>query len=126
MNQEYSSKPVICVETGIEYPSVSECERQMGFKHNSIGNVLRGRNCSHKGYTFVYKNQETNLKVKTKRNKEIICIELGKEFHDARKASIWLCGDESKRPNILSSVKHGWKCSNYHWKFKQDNIVPSL
>lgn len=125
MNQSYSSKPVICIETGIEYPSVSECERQMGFKHNTIGNVLRGKCSNHKGYTFKYKNQKTILKKVNPRNKPIICIELNKEFRTTREASIWLCGNENKHANIVASNKHGWACGGYHWKYKQDNTVPS-
>lgn len=125
MNQEYSSKPIICIETGIEYPSVSECERQMGFKHNTIGSVLRGKSSNHKGYTFKYKNQETTLKKVKPRNKPIICVELNKEFRTTREASVWLCGNENKHRNIRASLQHGWACSGYHWKYKQDNTVPS-
>jgi len=125
MNQEYSSKPVICIETGVEYPSVSECERQMGFKHNTIGRVLRGKGCSHKGYTFKYKNQPTNLKKRIRHNKPVICIERNKEFRTTREASIWLCGNESKHANLRVAIEHNWICAGYHWKFKQDNTVPS-
>ena len=125
MNQKYSSKPIICIETGIEYPSISECERQMGFKHNTIGGILRGKYNNHKGYTFKYKNEETKLKPKTQRNKPIICVELNKEFRTSREASIWLCGSERKHTNIKDAIKHNWKCCNYHWKYKHENTVPS-
>ena len=126
MNQEYSSKPVICIETGVEYPSISECERQMGFKHNTIGKVLKGKCSNHLGYTFMYKNELTKLKQRPQRNRPIICIELNKEFRTTREASVWLCGSERKHSNIHEAIQKGWKCSSYHWKYKQDNTVPSL
>ncbi len=48
-------KPVVCVETGVFYPSTAEASRQTGIHHTAITMVLRGRhnragNCHWKYY----------------------------------------------------------------------------
>lgn len=48
-------KPIICIETGIEYNSVTECANQMGLGCGHISSVLTD-NLNHTGgYTFKYK-----------------------------------------------------------------------
>lgn len=127
MNQEYSSKKVLCVETNKVYPSVSECERQMGFKHNTIGAVLRGKHSHHQGYTFKYIDEETTLKPKSDRNKNIICLETNEIFKNSRELSIDLCGSEKIRPNIMSACKYGWAVRGKHYRrIVNGNIVPSV
>lgn len=49
------SKPIICIETGIEYSSGKECARQMGLNRGNIASVLKGRYKTTGGYTFKYK-----------------------------------------------------------------------
>ena len=57
------SKPVIgiCVKTGetIEFPSAAEAERQ-GFQNANISSCCRGKLKTHKGYTWQFKEQQTN------------------------------------------------------------------
>ena len=43
-------KPVICVETGIEYPSINEASKQTGTCKKSISNVLKGEAKTAGGY----------------------------------------------------------------------------
>ena len=47
-------KSIICVETGIIYPSIHECARQMDLPATAICAVLRGRHKSTHGYHFEY------------------------------------------------------------------------
>lgn len=51
-------KSIICIETEIEYPSISECVRGMfGWNRaikNSIIRTLKGNQSNYKGYTFKY------------------------------------------------------------------------
>ena len=49
------SKPIICIETGVEYYGARECARQMGLYQSSIIAVLKGRLKTTGGYTFKYK-----------------------------------------------------------------------
>lgn len=52
------SKPIICVETGIEYYGARECARQMGLHPQHISAVLKGRLKTTGGYTFKYKEND--------------------------------------------------------------------
>lgn len=52
------SKPIICVETGIDYYGISECARQMGLHQQSITAVLKGKLKTTGGYTFKYKEND--------------------------------------------------------------------
>ncbi|MGL4754258.1 MAG: GIY-YIG nuclease family protein [Aeromonadaceae bacterium] len=52
-----SSKPVICVETEVEYSSAKECAEQMNLRANHIASVLTGKRKTHGGYTFAYKEE---------------------------------------------------------------------
>lgn len=49
------SKPIICIETGIEYYGINECARQMNLYHQHIVAVLKGKRKTCGGYTFKYK-----------------------------------------------------------------------
>ena len=46
------SKPIVCNENGIIYPSIHEASRQLGLYRHHILNVLRGKSKYTKGYTF--------------------------------------------------------------------------
>ena len=50
-----NSKPIICIETGIEYYGTNECARQMGLHQSNITKVLKGKYKTTGGYTFKYK-----------------------------------------------------------------------
>lgn len=43
---------VRCVETGIEYYSIAECERAMNLSHSHISSVIKGKRHHCGGYTF--------------------------------------------------------------------------
>lgn len=50
-------KPIICIETGVEYYSLSECARQMGLQVGHVCSVLKGKRKTTGGYTFKYKGE---------------------------------------------------------------------
>lgn len=53
--KEKSSKPVRCIETGIEYPSISEAARSVGAKTDThIGEVCRGEARKASGYHWEF------------------------------------------------------------------------
>ena len=128
MNQSYSSKRIICIETGIEYPSISECERQMGFKHNTIGAVLHGKVSNHQGYTFKYVNGDTELKKIHDRNKNVICLETNEIYKNTREVCKVILGNKEKgRTNLINSCKYGWGFHGKHYRYIiQGNIVPCV
>ena len=47
-------QPVICIETGIQYESLSEASLLTGTKHSNISAVCRGKRKSTGGYTWRY------------------------------------------------------------------------
>lgn len=49
-----NSKPIICIETGIEFYGINECARQMGLHPSKICMVLNGKRNKTGGYTFKY------------------------------------------------------------------------
>lgn len=51
------SIPIICIETGIEYISASDCAIQMGLHQQNINKVLKGKYKTTGGYTFKYKGE---------------------------------------------------------------------
>ena len=53
-NNPKRSKKVICVETGIVYPSSREVERKLGFKQASVSRCCIGQQKSSYGLHFKY------------------------------------------------------------------------
>lgn len=49
-----NSKPVLCVETKVVYPSMSECSRQTGFSQGHISSCCRGKLKTAYGYHWQY------------------------------------------------------------------------
>ena len=49
------SKPIICINTGIEYPSMSEASRKLSVSISSISKVCMGEASSCKGLIFIIK-----------------------------------------------------------------------
>lgn len=47
-----NSRPVVIVETGMEFPSIESCGEYIRAHPSGISNVLAGRRKTHKGYTF--------------------------------------------------------------------------
>ena len=51
------NKEVICMETGIIYPSTLEVERQLGISHSSISRCCRNKQYTAGGYHWRYLSQ---------------------------------------------------------------------
>lgn len=58
--QEYGHRgiPIVCNETGIEYPSIKNCAECMGLNPSGIEKVVNGIHKQSKGYTFSKVNKE--------------------------------------------------------------------
>ena len=56
-NIDYSqSKKVMCVETGVVYPSLSEAARQLGFSQGNISSACNGKRKTAYGFHWKYVN----------------------------------------------------------------------
>lgn len=53
-NHPNKSKQVLCVETGVVYPSASEVERQLGFSQGNISLACNGKRKTCGGYRWKY------------------------------------------------------------------------
>lgn len=51
---EKTSKQVLCLETGVIYPSTMEVERQLGFSQGYISNVCNGKYNTAYGFHWKY------------------------------------------------------------------------
>lgn len=47
-------KPIMCVENGVTYRSMSEAAKKLNLQVSNICHVLKGKRKNTKGYTFVY------------------------------------------------------------------------
>lgn len=54
---EKHSKPIICVETGIKYNSVSEAAKRMNCRNTAINNCLKKRTQTSCGFHWEYCNE---------------------------------------------------------------------
>ena len=54
ISDAHKKKPVICKETGVVYPSIQQCARELGIEATCICACCRGRTKSIKGLHFEY------------------------------------------------------------------------
>lgn len=55
---ERKSKPIICLDTGVIYKSLTFAASELGIDRNGITNMLRGKAKTCGGYKFAYVNKE--------------------------------------------------------------------
>jgi hypothetical protein len=115
LNEEYSSKKIICIELNKEYPSISECARELNLKVQSICNVLKRKQVTCGGYTFKYidgENPRGNIQ-----KKKVLCIELNREFESMKDASEYFTGSRNQHSNISSAIKRNGTFRGYNFKY---------
>jgi predicted GIY-YIG superfamily endonuclease len=56
--REAQGKKIICIETGVEYPSIGFAAQELGLHRSSIRNVLQGKQTYAGGFTFRYVEQK--------------------------------------------------------------------
>lgn len=62
MTGPYKSKPVLCVETGVVYPSAKEAGRQTVVHRTTIIKCCRGKQNTAGGYHWQYAENNENIK----------------------------------------------------------------
>ena len=137
-NNPKTSNRIICVETGIIYPSVREAERQNNFPKNSIGNCLNGKAHTAKGYHWKYVDKETpNFNIEKARKKplvekhsqkiQIICLETQKKYDCINDCAREMFNSIDCKRGISKSCKTKKPYRKYNFRFlNQGNPVPSL
>ena len=58
LNRKDLSKPIMCVETGIIYPSIAEASRQTNLDKGNIGSTYRGKAKSCGGFHWKFIDKE--------------------------------------------------------------------
>lgn len=128
-NNKYLSKRIMCVETGIIYPSVREAERQNNITEGSLSHVLNGDMQTSHGKHWRYVDLP-NHKIDNRISRKLIpvkCIETNKEYRTLNDCSIDMFGNRNYRKNIKNSCETGKSYHEYHFEYlNQDNPLPSL
>lgn len=106
-NKVSQSKPVICKETGISYPSAGEASRQTGIISSNILKCAHGKVLSAGGYKWGFIiNGEPVYKERYDKNKQrIMCLETG-EIFDSISDCARSIGDKNAG-TLQSTIKYG-------------------
>ena len=82
---------IICIETGIEYDSISEAAYKLGMCSASIGNVCRGKQGSAGGLHFIFSDIPTEeqkvFKYQPNSRRRVRCVETGMEYESIAEAA---------------------------------------
>ena len=109
------SRPVICVETGVEYENAEIAAQAVGLKSSSgINSVLRGEFITAGG--FHWKCADENAVI-TSRNRKVLCVETGEIFSSVQSAAEHF----DLTPSVVSKVLHGKSITaGLHFKFADE------
>lgn len=108
-NRKSQSKPVMCKETSIIYPSTGEAQRQTGILKTSIAKCASGKAISAGGYKWGYivDGDPVFHEVKDKNRCRIKCIETGQIFNSIAECARSL--GEERSGTLQSTIKYGCK-----------------
>ncbi len=115
MNQDYSSKKIICLETNKEYPSISECAREMGITVACICRVLKKKQVTAGNFTFMYVGGE--LPRKSLQKRPVRCIGLDMIFDSLKDASEYFTGKRNQHCNVASAIKRNGTFKGHKFEF---------
>lgn len=93
---EYLEKPVICIETKIIYKSATDANRKLGISNATISSCCRGENKEAGGFHWMFADEYDDNRAlewlenaKSKKCKEVYCIDTGKTYSSIRDASLY-------------------------------------
>lgn len=78
-------RSVVCIETGIKYPSIMEASRQTGINRTQISSCVRNKCFTAGTFRWVYGDNIKNNRI-TIKTKKIVCLENLKVYNDANQA----------------------------------------
>lgn len=115
-------KPIICYETGAEFPSASAAARWADISYNSIYESVRlGTNAG--GYHWYYKSdgKPDSATFRTSKARRVVCIETGEIFESLTAASA-VCGVHScTLANAIATGKALQK--HLHFQYAEDAAI---
>lgn len=108
-NNKTQSKPVMCKETGIVYPSCAEAQRQTGIGWTNIAKCANGKMIQAGGYKwgFVIDGKPVFKERENHNVSKIMCIETGEVFETATECAKSL--GEKSAAVLLSCINYGCK-----------------
>lgn len=83
------SKPVVCIETGIEYKSIQAAADSVGVLRTTISKAVRGVTETAGGYHWAYKGFENKVAIKKRtywNEKKVLCIDTGEIYNSVSEA----------------------------------------
>lgn len=122
MNAEATSKPIIDMTTGVQYPSISEAGRDTGIAVQEICRILKGKGLTAKGHKFCYVDEHgnpntSNLRPINRKQLPVYCPELDKTFVSAYEAAKYINKPQGKA-NIRIAAATGHKRYGLTWIYK--------
>lgn len=137
-NNPLLSNRIICVETGIIYPSVREAERVNNFPKNTIGGALNGKKRTAHGFNWKYVDKPTPIFDINKARKkplvekhsqkiEVVCLETNKQYESINACVRAFGWSKDSKKGVSKSCKQKTKYRNFNFRFSNyDNPVPSV
>ena len=110
-----SRKSIICIETGVEYYSITNASECTGIEMKNISRALnRGEKYTAGGFHWKYSVNSENSIAGT----SVICVETGKKYSSIKEA-----GKKLKiNPGGISEALRKGHCSGgYHWIYAEDD-----
>jgi hypothetical protein len=115
-------RPVVCLETGAEFPSIKIAAQWVGAAGASgVSESLRTGK-SAKGFHFYYKGQPPpEPKVVRRYNaKPVVCVETGRRYGSIGEAA----GDAgTSHANVHNALKYGHAAAGFHFRFAGRALV---
>lgn len=110
-------RPVICIETGEVFESMSAASAAMGLEPGSVALWLAVQNGGMAaGFHWCYKDEPRSLEEALANegpSGAVVCWETGEVFESVKEAA-QAKGIKSV-PNVYSALKSGYSCGGYHW-----------
>ena len=111
-----NSRPVICLETGERFESLTLASRMLGTRKSNVFNAIKNGSTAH-GFHFYYGDEPKPVDsfFKPRRRRKIRRTETGVVYESVR--------DAAKRtkisPNCIGSAVSGM-AGGYHWEYADD------
>ena len=112
-SRRYRVLNIVCVETGIVYSSVAECER---ITNQSIRTSLKNHTPNRQGYHYCYVDELKNVQQYVPAHQNIVCFETGKVY-----TSICDAKHDTGATTIRRCLKNSaYTSGGYHWCYEHD------
>lgn len=111
-----NSRPVICLETGERFESLTLASRMLGIRTSNVFNAIKNGSTAH-GFHFYYGDEPKPVDsfFKPRCRRKIRCTETGVVYESVR--------DAAKRtkisPHCIGSAASGM-AGGYHWEYADD------